>query len=279
MEKKNETLTVFNIQKFSLNDGSGIRTVVFLKGCPLRCRWCCNPESQNPAPELMYKKRLCLGCGKCGLCKGHSGISFDSDGMVRVDFSKADRDLSWIDVCPSRALIVMGKVRTVDEILDVVEQDSVFYRGESGGLTVSGGEPLYQANTVLLLKKAKERHIHTSIECCGMVETPRLLEAAGYLDEIFFDIKSMNSEKHKKWTGMGNELILDNFTKLCKSFPEKKITARTPVIPGFNDDPSELKEIENFVHTFADVKWEKLPYHEFGVGKYEMLGRPYLLSI
>lgn len=226
----------------------------------------------------MYKKRLCLGREKCGLCAGNRCISFGSDGLVRVDFSKEEKDLSWVSVCPSKALTVMGREKTIDEILDIVERDSVFYRRGSGGLTVSGGEPLYQANTVILLRRARERYINTSIECCGMVDTSRLMEAAEYLDEIFFDIKSMDPGKHREWTGMDNSRILYNFTKLCETFPDKKITARTPVIPGFNDNSNDLDAISDFLSRFKNVKWEKLPYHEFGVGKYAMLGRRYLVN-
>lgn len=273
----NEKLIIFNIQKFSLHDGTGIRTVVFLKGCPLRCRWCCNPESQRETPQLMYKKSRCIGKRQCGLCAGQSCIFFDSDGKAGVDFAKEPSDLRWVDVCPSRALTVMGREIPIDTVLDIVERDSAFYRGGDGGLTVSGGEPLNQENTVLLLKEAKDRRLNTSIETCGMVPAARLLEAARYLDQIFFDIKSLNSEKHRAYTGMGNEQILKNFTALCRTFPDKPVTARTPVIPGFNDSDAELAEIEDFVRKFSGVKWEKLPYHELGVGKYEMLGRKYSL--
>lgn len=273
-----ETLTVFNIQKFSLHDGTGIRTVVFLKGCPLRCLWCCNPESQAPRPQLMYRKSLCIGKEKCGLCGFDPCIGFGPDGKARIDFSGITDEKKLADICPAMALTIVGYERTVDDILDIVEQDQVFYRSGNGGLTVSGGEPLYQENTVLLLQEAKRRRIGTSIETCGMVQTRRLLEAANYLDQIFFDIKSMNCEKHRKYTGMGNEQILKNFEALCRTFPDKPVTARTPVIPGFNDSKEELGRIEEFVGQFPGVRWEKLPYHELGVGKYEMLGRDYSLT-
>ena len=148
-------------------------------------------------------------------------------------------------------------------------------------MTVSGGEPLLQENTIDLLACAKAHHLNTSIETCGMVPMERVLAAATYLDQIFFDIKSMDSTKHKEYTGWGNEQILANITALCRSFPKKPITIRTPVIPGFNDRKEDLAQIENFVQrlaAFSSVQWEKLPYHELGVGKYAMLGRPYLID-
>lgn len=167
---------------------------------------------------------------------------------------------------------------SIDEILLKVEQDSVFYKHGNGGMTISGGEPLLQENTVLLLQRAKERRINTAIETCGYVLQERLLLAARYLDTIYMDIKSVNDKKHKEFTGVSAELIRDNFRALCIDFPEKPITARTPVIPGFNDSEEELRGIEEFVGQFPGVKWQRLPYHRFGVGKYEKLGRQYLLE-
>lgn len=275
------SLVIFNIQKYSLHDGSGIRTVVFLKGCPLHCAWCCNPESQNPRPELIYRRNRCLGKESCGLCRKGAGkrvITFDREGKAVVNFREAGDDLSWIDVCPAKALSVEGRRIDIDELLDIVERDAVFYRGDEGGLTVSGGEPLMQANTVILLKRAKERHLRTAIETCGCVGRDRLLSAAPYLDEIFFDIKSLNDEKHAEYTGVSNRLIRENLQALLEAYPEKKVTVRTPVIPGFNDSGEELGRIETFLSRFPGIAWQKLPYHTYGVGKYEMLGRSYPLD-
>lgn len=279
MENKDDLL-VFNIQKYSLHDGSGIRTVVFLKGCPLRCRWCCNPESQQVMPEIMYRRQKCLGKEKCGLCGSFSGncISFDEEGKARLDYKKANEStLSWVTICPTNALTVEGKWMPVGEILDLVERDAVFYRSGGGGLTVSGGEPLLQVNTVKLLQEAKKRHLHTAIETCGYVEPDRMLMAAGYLDEIFFDIKSLDDEKHKVHTGVENKRIRENLKRICKVYPQKKITVRTPVIPGFNDKAEELLKIEKFVNGFSNVNWQKMPYHTYGEQKYAMLGRVYSL--
>lgn len=325
MQEKKK-LMIFNIQKYSLHDGTGIRTVVFLKGCPMHCRWCCNPESQHPYPEVMYRQDLCLGRKKCGLCAACPCISFAEEAEATTNDAEASTDNaeastenagaptdnaeartdnvgarqrharkdkacvdfthlpdcpSWAVCCPTRALSVTGREASIQEILEIVERDAAFYRHGRGGMTVSGGEPLMQENTLDLLACAKAHHLNTSIETCGMVPKERVLAAAAYLDQIFFDVKSMDSAKHKEYTGWGNEQILANITALCQAFPKKPITIRTPVIPGFNDAKEDLAQIENFVQhlaSFSAVQWEKLPYHELGVGKYAMLGRPYLID-
>ena len=272
-------ITIFNIQRYSLHDGSGIRTVLFLKGCPLRCLWCCNPESQSPEKELIYRKSRCIGMDKCGLCKkfgNGSGIYTGEDGKALLDMSLCNSRTELSGICPSGALKTEGKTISIEEALEIVQQDEIFYRGK-GGLTLSGGEPLAQEASVNLLKRAKEEHINTAVESCGLVPTQRLLDAAAYLNEIFFDVKSLNPEKHKEYTGVSNEQILYNLTELKKAYPEKKIKVRTPVIPGFNDSREELDAIENFLKSIGITDWEKLPYHTYGVGKYEMLGREYLL--
>lgn len=271
-------LRIFNIQKYSLHDGSGIRTVVFLKGCPLRCKWCSNPESQQEEPELIYRRTKCIGCDKCGLCKGKNGISFDTEGKAQVGFDSAGTDLEWTKICPTGALSIEGRYISIDELLEIVERDSFFYRGGNGGLTVSGGEPLMQENTVKFLRKAKERYLNTAIETCGAVDRERLLTAAQYLDQIFFDIKSVDDGKHRLYTGVTCKVIRENLKALYEAYPEKNITVRTPVIPGFNDTELELRAIENFLSRFPHIKWEKLKYHTYGVGKYEMLGRSYPLA-
>lgn len=282
-----ETLTIFNIQKYSLHDGTGIRTVVFLKGCPLHCRWCCNPESQNPRPELMYREKKCIGCRACGRCvdvcpggairKPHAEKPSLSDDKVSVDFARCSQCMKCVEECPSGALKTEGQTMTIGEILDEVEKDAAFYGPGNGGMTVSGGEPLFQAATVALLREAKERYLNTAIETCGFVPAERLLEAAGYLDQIFMDIKSVNDEKHESYTGRSGRKIRENLEALCKAFPDKPITVRTPVIPGFNDFDEELSAIEDFLRRFPGIRWQKLPYHTYGVGKYRMLGRKYEL--
>ncbi|MBR6222909.1 MAG: glycyl-radical enzyme activating protein [Lachnospiraceae bacterium] len=277
--KDDEHLLIFNIQKYSLHDGSGIRTVIFLKGCPLRCLWCCNPESQSVERELIYRKTRCIGMDKCGLCKKCAPlgtIKQGEDGKAEIDIAACTGDLRLADICPSRAIEIEGREITIDEAIDIVRQDEVFYRGK-GGLTISGGEPLSQPGAIGLLKKAKEEFINTAVETCGYVNEDRLLTAAAYLDQIFFDIKSVDEDKHRRFTGSSNALILSNIRALKRTYPDKAIRVRTPVIPGFNDKEEELSAIEDFLASIGINEWEKLPYHTYGVGKYEMLGREYLL--
>jgi pyruvate formate lyase activating enzyme len=268
---------IYNIQRYSLHDGSGIRTVVFLKGCPMRCRWCCNPESQNPQPEISYIKSKCIGKAFCGYCQKvclQSAISFDSQGCAAIDRSKCIRCLDCARNCPAKAIRIEGWKITAEDVLNEVEKESVFYRNNTGGITISGGEPLHQGNFLLaLLQEAKKRRVGTAIETCGFGDYGVLRQAALLLDTIYYDIKSINDEKHREWTGQSNTLILDNFQKLCMDFPALPKIVRTPVIPGFNDSDEAIGKIRSFVQSISDVTFEMLPYHRFGLGKYAALGR------
>ncbi|MBQ9155811.1 MAG: glycyl-radical enzyme activating protein [Eubacterium sp.] len=276
-----ETLIVFNIQRYSLHDGDGIRTVFFLKGCPLRCSWCCNPESQNPRPELMFRKGKCIGkeeCGQCGQLCPEKAILFKQH-EAQVDFHLCRQCFACAKHCPSRALKVVGESREIEDLLDIAEQDASFYSSGGGGITLSGGEPLSQPGAVLFLKKARERYLNTAMETCGYVPKERLLEAAGYLNQIFFDIKSLDDDRHKAFTGVSGQKIRENLEALCQVWPDLPKTVRTPVIPGFNDRPEELEAIGQYLHGLAGVTWQKLPYHTYGAGKYEMLGRKYEMPV
>ncbi|MDY2725641.1 MAG: glycyl-radical enzyme activating protein [Anaerostipes faecalis] len=274
-----QSALVFNIQNYSLHDGSGIRTIVFLKGCPLRCRWCCNPESQDVRAEISYVEQKCIGKTECTFCQnicGENAIKFEASGKAFIERSKCSRCLACAGVCPSKAIKVEGKAKSISSILNQVERESAFYRHGSGGLTISGGEPLIHRDWLLsLLKKAKRRRIHTAIETCGYADYGVMKEAAKYLDVILFDIKSINEEKHIEYTGKSNQKILKNFQRLCEDFPDLQKWVRTPVIPGFNDTLKELNEIQIFLKGKTNVTYEMLPYHRFGEGKYKMLGLNY----
>lgn len=270
---------IFNIQHYSLHDGPGIRTIVFLKGCPMHCRWCCNPESQKYYPEVSYVDNKCIGFVECGYCQKvcpENAITFLEEGKAVLSHDKCSGCLNCVSYCPSKALKQEGKKYTISEILDIVERDMVFYGHGDGGLTVSGGEPLTHVEFLSeLLREAKKRRIHTAIETCGNADYAALYEAAKYLDYILFDVKSMNGEKHKEYTGCGNERILNNFTRLCKDYPLLPKKVRTPVIPGFNDTVGEIEKIREFLADKPNVEYETLPYHSFGKGKYKALGREY----
>lgn len=270
---------VFNIQPYSLHDGPGIRTIIFLKGCPMRCRWCCNPESQKFTPEISYVADRCIGRKECGYCQRickQQAISFDDEGKAKINFMKCNECLKCANICPSKAIKIEGQAYTIKDLLDIVEKDAIFYNHGNGGLTVSGGEPLAHKHFLVnLLKGAKDRRINTAMETCGQAEYSSLFEAAKYLDTILFDIKSMNTVKHKEYTGFGNERILDNFTKLCRDYPAVHKKVRTPIIPEFNDTQEDIEAILNFIQDKPNVVYEALPYHIFGKGKYKALGRAY----
>ncbi len=273
---------VFNIQHYSLHDGPGIRTIVFLKGCPLRCRWCCNPESQNTFQEISYYEDRCIGCDACGACQNackESAISFFENGKASFDRNKCSNCLECVQECPAEAIKTEGIGWSVQDIIELVEKDSIFYRKQRGGMTVSGGEPLLHEDFLIrLLKEAKKYRITTAMETCGYGDYGVLKEAAKYLDTIMFDIKSIDEKKHQEYTGKSNQRILENFSRLCRDFPELPKLVRTPVIPSFNDKVEELQAIENFLHNRPNVTYEKLPYHRFGVGKYKALGRRYQME-
>lgn len=274
---------IFNIQRYSLHDGPGIRTIVFLKGCPLECIWCSNPESQNHKPELAYNSAKCIGVKDCGLCLGacpQKAIAHEKkSGKISLDRFKCKECFACADNCPAKALDIFGQLQSVSDIMKVVEEDSMFYARSGGGVTLSGGEPLSQGDFALeILKESKLRRINTAIETCGLAAWPALESCCRFLDSILFDIKCIDNEKHKKFTGRGNELILENFLKMCDSFPNLPKLVRTPVIPGFNDTHEDIGDIIRFIKDRPNVTYEVLPYHRMGQAKYEFLGKNYLLS-
>lgn len=275
------TGTVFNIQKYSVHDGPGIRTIPFLKGCPLSCRWCSNPESQRPTPQLAYNKAKCLGLNQCGRCVdvcAAGAITVDDEGVINIDHSQCVDCLQCAEVCPSQAIIVYGKTMTVQQVMDVVEQDAMFYSRSEGGMTLSGGEPMFQpAFSLALLREARHRHIGTAMETAGFCRYEDLAEACSMLDHLLFDVKSLDSKRHEEMTGRPNERIQENLRKLRADFPKLPMTIRTPVIPGFNDNEAEIARIAALAHGYG-VGYEVLPYHRMAQPKYAYIGRPYTIK-
>ena len=270
---------VFNIQQYSVHDGPGIRTIVFMKGCPLECRWCSNPESQQLPAEVAYNPNKCIGadqCYRCGTSCPAGGIRTEESGKISIDRTKCSQCFTCVDACPSKAMHVFGSLMSVDEVLKAVERDSVFYSRSGGGLTVSGGEPLLQAEfTIALLKEAKRRRINTAMETCGHIEWRRLEAACQHLNTLLFDVKTVDPAKHKSFTGADNALILENLRRARAAFPNLNILVRTPLVPGFNDTEAEIAAIIDYLSELPDISYEILPYHRMGQSKYQFLDREY----
>jgi pyruvate formate lyase activating enzyme len=270
---------VFSIQKYSVHDGPGIRTIIFLKGCSLRCDWCSNPESQSPHPQLGYNPEKCLTIGICQRCRGictRGALSVDAEGKIVRDAEACDDCLACVKLCPTHALNFYGYEITVGEALNKVEEDDCFYSRSGGGMTLSGGEPLMQHRFALaLLREARKRSVDACIETCGNVPWEVLQEAAALLTNILYDIKCIDSKKHEKFCGVSNETVLGNLVKLKASFPDLPVTVRTAVIPGFNDTEEEIAAIVDFLKDMPDIGYELLTYHRMGVPKYAYLGRQY----
>ena len=243
------TGTVFDIQRFCVHDGPGIRTTVFLKGCPLRCRWCHNPEGLRPEPQVQFFARECIGCNSCG----------------------GEHTLNNVSKCPSGALKRTGEEYTPERLMEEVLKDRDFY-GTEGGVTFSGGECLMQPKFVLeMLRRCREEQISTAIDTCGFLPWPSLERTLGLCDTYLYDIKCADSELHQRFTGQRNDIILENFRKLSASWAS--IWVRIPVIPGFNDNDSEMQAISKIVNGMPGVrKVTLMPYHTLGKSKYETLG-------
>ncbi len=264
---------VFNIQKFSVNDGPGIRTVVFLKGCPLRCQWCANPESQLIRTEIMWDAKKCLGCHHCIEVCPHQAARMQ-EGKITVDPSRCDGCGKCFRECPGRALKNEGELKTVREVMDTVMQDLPFYEESGGGMTLSGGEMLAQPEFAIhLLKAAKENRLHTCCETTGFASQEIFASVIENVDTILFDVKHWNSGTHKKGTGVPNELILSNLKYAFST--GKDVLPRIPVIPGFNDSPEDAQNLARVIREAGGTECQLLPFHQFGENKYEQLGRAY----
>lgn len=274
--------TVFNIQKYSVHDGPGIRTIIFMKGCALRCYWCSNPESQLLQRQLAYNSDKCLTVDECKRCQDicpREALSVGDDRKISVNMTACNDCLLCAEACPSLALNVYGYEVTVDQALNRVEEDEVFYARSGGGLTLSGGDPLFQPEfAISLLREARRRRIDTCMETCGYVPWPALKEAAQYLNSLFYDIKCIEEEVHQRGTGVSNSMILGNLAKLKEAFPQLPVKVRTPVIPGYNDNEKEIGKIVDFIKSMPNTTYELLAYHRMGTPKYGYLGRDYLLS-
>jgi len=270
---------IFDIERFAVHDGPGIRDVIFMKGCPLKCAWCCNPEAQDPNPEIFFNKNKCIGFNNCGDCITvcSEGAIIQSNDEITIKRKLCNNCGECADICPSKALIHVGKYYTVEEVIAQISTDFPFFTRSGGGVTISGGEPLFQCEFVSsLLKKLKDLGIHTTIETSGHGTWDKLEKIAYYTDLIYYDIKHLDTELHKIYTGVSNELILENIKKLEQHYPDVPIIVRTPVINGFNSTESDIKNIIDYVKKITNVqKYELMPYHSFGESKYYHLDRDF----
>jgi len=282
MVMKELTGRIVNIQKYSVHDGPGIRDLVFMKGCPLKCIWCSNPETQSPSFQLAYNSKRCIGVESCGYCVKECAqevFTINGKNNIEMDRSKCINCLKCVNICCSKALHVFGTDMTVDEVFKKTQNQTDTWRS-NGGVTISGGEPLLQADFVTaLLKKYKTVGVHTAIETTGYAPWERLEQVARWCNLIFYDIKILNKQKHNNYTGVDNSVILQNIKKLTEKFPDIEIIVRTPVIPNINNQEKDIINIVKFLDGLDNLNdYELLPYHGYGSSKYLQLGMTYKLE-
>lgn len=264
---------VFDIERFAVHDGYGIRTLVFLKGCPLKCQWCSNPESQRPKPQVGFFDDKCSSCLQCvNVCP--YGEEFRANH--RIEWEKCINCLKCVDACLFGARVAYGKSMTVSEVVNIVKHDMTFYKNSGGGVTLGGGEATFQPEFAEnILRSCQEEGIHTAMETCGFTPPEKFGRIIRYVDLLLFDIKNMNSDTHKKFTGVGNEIILENAKNASKTV--KEMIVRFPLIPDFNDNKKNLEEMARFINeNLPSVKRiDILPYHSIGESKNARIGKEY----
>ncbi|HSW39543.1 MAG TPA: glycyl-radical enzyme activating protein [Acidobacteriota bacterium] len=282
-EKKTEEIpplsaVITNIQVFSIHDGPGIRTVVFFKGCPLACRWCANPECLAGNPQMGFIENLCAGCGKCfDACPGDA-IRRTDDGH-RIDYGRCRSCGDCMARCLYGALTRYGDTMTLAQVWDAVRRDKIFYDESRGGVTVSGGEPLLRADFVReLFRLCRRERIDTCVETCGHVDPAALLEIIPVTDHFLFDLKHMNPETHRSYTGRSNEAILKNAEALIAHGAD--VVFRQPLIPGVNDTAENIEATARFLKTLGDkaARLEIMPFHGMGRSKYKALNMSYTME-
>lgn len=263
---------VFDLKHFTVHDGPGIRVSVFFKGCPLHCLWCHNPESINPGKELMLLPSRCARCGDCVRACGYGALSQERTGEVVVDRSRCTLCGDCEQVCAREAIQIVGREATVSEIVAEVEKDRAFFEQSGGGVTLTGGEPLFQPEFAeALIDELKARGLHVALDTSGFAPTATFLRIAGKCDLVLFDLKLMDEQKHREFIGVSNELIFNNLQAL-DSTTNVPIWVRFPLIPGVNDN-GNLEEMVDFLRTLKNVKLVNvLPYHKGGVDKFHRLG-------
>ena len=262
---------IFDVKKYAIHDGPGIRTTVFFKGCPLACRWCHNPEGITVASQRIYRQERCIGCGECIQICPQKAITQTADGVVS-DPAKCDLCQTCADHCPPEAVEFVGRKVTVAEVMREIEKDIAFYDESGGGITLSGGEPLMQSEFLLqLLDACADHDLHRTVDTTGYADAGLLLEVAQKTDLFLYDLKLMDAAKHRDFTGVSNELILNNLKLLAQN--EARIQVRVPIIPGINSDAENIDRTAAFVSALPGVEHIAiLPFHNSARGKYGRLG-------
>ena len=265
---------VFDIRRYSIHDGPGIRTTVFFKGCPLACFWCHNPESQASGPEIFYRESRCVRCKACAAACMNEAISW-KDGVPTVDPERCERCGVCAEACVADARELVGREMTAAEVMAEVERDTPFYEESGGGVTLSGGEPLMQPEFAReLLEACKARGIHTALDTCGHASWETLDRLRPYVDLFLYDLKLIDDDRHRRFTGASNESLLNNLQLLSRH--GHNIILVVPVMPGVNDDTDAVRRLGEFAAALPNQRGVVLlPFHRLGVDKYALLGREY----
>ena len=261
---------IYNIQRMSVQDGPGLRTTVFLKGCPLRCLWCSNPESQQFTPQMLLFDNLCVSCGACAqVCPNGAVVPLESGKMGR-DTEKCTHCGACTEVCPSKARVMSGRIMTVEDVMEVVRKDWLFYENSGGGVTFGGGEPTAAGAFLLgLLDASIRRGYHICLDTCGVCEPERFRKIMNQVELFLFDCKHMDPDEHKRLTGLDNVLILQNLHALFEA--KKALHIRVPLMPGINDTEKNIAQMAAFLHKHGHNEVDVLPCHTFGHSKYAAL--------
>jgi pyruvate formate lyase activating enzyme len=270
---------VFDIQRFTVHDGPGIRTAVFMKGCPLRCPWCQNPESVRKTPQIAYFETLCIACGACAPACPEKAVRATGKRMIeKVNLALCQHCGLCASACCSGALHMTGASMSVEKVYDTVARDIPFYKNSNGGVTFTGGEPTYQPEFLTAMaSEFKQRGLHLVIETCGYFPWESVATAFQLMDIVYLDIKHVDDAKHRAVIGEGTALILENARRIDAL--EKPIRVRVPLIPGFNDSPEDFSAILRFASEIKGLdKVQVEPYHRFGISKYEHIGWGYSLE-